>query len=606
MADPVQEIKDRLNIVELIQEYIPLKKAGVNYKANCPFHNEKTPSFTVSEPKQFFHCFGCQKGGDLFTFVQEMEQVEFPEALRMLAQKANVELRGSNPREHNERTRLLDCLSKAAEFFSTTFAQRTEAEHVRRYIADRGVTEETATLFQLGYSLDSWDALLQTLKKAGFTDTEIEKAGLSIRSPKTGGWYDRFRGRVMFPIHNAHGNVIGFGARTLEAHPKEAKYINSPQTAVYNKSAVLYGLHLAKQAIQRMDAAVVVEGYMDVIAAHQAKFRNVVAASGTALTEEQIRLLKRYSSNIILAFDADTAGLHAAWRGMQIAIQQGMNIKVLALPAGLDPDDLIRQDPQEFRKRAIEAKPFMDYAFDTILAPLDLTNVHHKKKAAAELLPMIALFPDPIEQTHYVKLLANILEVNDELILQRLKLKPQPRSSAQRQKTASVQAGNAVGERGKMIGRPSRDFVLFDRILALLTLYPEGFSEVRAVIPQESELIQDSLLQALYKSLELFYNQHGSLQPQAIDFHNDGNVALAAKWQELQLIGEEEYIHNTAQQRAEELRKLLDQVKRSDIKRRLTRLGRDLQQAEKTHDVVTIEKLSQDFAELTNALRSLG
>jgi DNA primase len=385
MANPVEEIKERLSIIDVIQEYVPLKKLGNSYKARCPFHNEKTPSFTASEEKQFFHCFGCGKGGDIFTFVQEIEGVEFVEALRMLAKKANIELTPINKQEQNERTRLLDCVDEAASFYQSTF-NSPAGERARTYIAGRGLDAETIATFQVGYSPDAWDGVLQHLKKKGFTEKEMERAGLILRSPKTGGYYDRFRNRVMFPIYNTHGNVIGFGGRTLESDAKEAKYINSPQTELYNKSAVIYGLHAAKKFIQKMDAAVIVEGYMDVITAHQAKFRNVVAASGTALTPDQIRLLKRVTQNVILSFDADTAGLSAAWRGMQIAIQEGMNIKVLVLPSGKDPDELIRKDPHAFRDAAVAAKPFMDYAFDVVLKPLDLSNVQHKKKAAKEFL----------------------------------------------------------------------------------------------------------------------------------------------------------------------------------------------------------------------------
>ncbi len=596
MPTPVEEIKERLNIVDVVQEYVSLKKAGANHKARCPFHNEKTPSFMVSEPKQMFHCFGCGKGGDLFTFVQEIESIEFAEALRILAQKANVELRPTNPREHNEKTRLLDCLKEANSFFQAQLQNAQEAENARRYITDRGIQKETVELFQIGYSLDSWDALMNHLKKNGYKEKEIERSGLIVPSEKTGGYYDRFRGRLLFPIHNAHGNIIGFGGRTLNPEEKEAKYINSPQTPVYNKSAVLYGLHLAKKYIQKMDATVIVEGYTDVITAYQAKFRNVVSASGTALTEEQVRLLKRYSANVILAFDADTAGLSAAWRGMQLAIQQGMNIKVLILPPGQDPDDLIKKDPQEFRDRAVNAKPFMEYAFDSVLEPLDLTNVHHKKKAAQELLPMLALFPDRIEQTHYVKKLAEVLDVTPDVLQEKIGSmnKKQQKSQARGSK------GDATETPQKTV-KPNREYMTVERLLALITVKPDEFTAIAEKV--RSDTIHDPELQDLYKKIESHYNQAGTFSPDAVEFESS---QLSSKWQQLQLIGEELYSERETREIQQELLTLLESLERFRIQRQLKKIEQDLATAEQSNDNATIEQLSEEFRVLTESLRKLG
>lgn len=598
MATPVEEIKERLNIVDVVQEYVPLKKAGANHKGRCPFHNEKTPSFTVSESKQFFHCFGCGKGGDVFTFIEQAEGVEFAEALRMLAAKANVELRPTNPREHNERTRILDCLTSAADFYATTLRTAPQAQRARDYLAQRSVTQETTTTFHLGYSPDSWDALITHLHTQQFTDREIEHAGLSIRSPKTKGYYDRFRSRLMFPIHNAHGNVIGFGARTLDPNQKEAKYINSPQTPVYNKSAVLYAIHMAKPFIQKMDAAVIMEGYMDVITAHQAKFRNVVAASGTALTHEQIRLLKRYSNNVILAFDADAAGLSAAWRGMQVAIQEGMNIKVLVLPPGQDPDDLIKQDPQEFRNRAIAAKPFMEHAFDTVITPLDLTNVLHKKKAAQELLPMIAQFPDAIEQTHYIQKLATMLNVEAAVLEEKINtLKKAARRSAN---VAAMSSSSSTSSASSNIQQPAKDYLttVVERLLAMVSLLPQEFGTVQSRIKPED--ITNSTLQALYKSLVDLYNRTGSLD---VKSYMPTDPATAAQWNALQLIGEEYYGPLTIQEQQQELLSLVESIERHSITARLKSVQQQLARAERAHDTAAVQQLSEEFRRLTELLR---
>jgi DNA primase len=596
MANPVEEIKERLNIVEVIQEYVPLKKLGNSYKARCPFHNEKSPSFTVSEEKQFYHCFGCSKGGDVFTFIQEIEGVEFVEALRMLAKKANIELTPVNRKEQNDRTRLLDCLEQAAKFYQEVFAS-AEGEKARTYIDGRGLDAETIATFQIGYSPEAWDRLLQHLKKHGFTEKEMERAGLILRSAKTGGYYDRFRGRVMFPIYNSHGNVIGFGGRTLDPNPTEAKYINSPQTDLYNKSAALYGLHASKKFIQKMDAAVVVEGYMDVATAYQAKFRNVIAASGTALTHEQIRLLKRLTQNVILSFDSDNAGLSAAWRGMQVAIQEGMNIKVLVLPSGKDPDELIRKDPQAFRDAAINAKPFMDYAFDIVLNPLDLSNVQHKKKAAQELLPMIALFPSAIEKTHYIQQLAKLLDVSEAVLNQTLA------NAKQRQNTTRQTPVNAPRpvQKPQQKAKLNKGESLSERLIALLAFYPKDFAVV-------ADRMVDGLLVgepavSLYKVLENTYNQSGHLSTAEVQFPD---AELQSQWHASQISGEELYSEKTEEQKQQELLTLLDNLERYRIQQRLHRVQQQLTMAERQHDTDAIEQLTGEFHELTESLRTLG
>jgi len=594
----VEQIKERLNIVELIAEYVPLKKMGTSHKACCPFHNEKTPSFTVSESKQFFHCFGCGKGGDIFTFIQEIEGVEFAEALRILAKKANVELHFTNPREHNERTRLLDCLKSAADFYETTFKQFSQAEHARQYAADRGLQPETQKSFHLGYSPSAWDALLKFLKQKGYSEREIEKAGLSIRSPKTGGWYDRFRNRLMFPIVNVHGNVIGFGGRTLDPDQKEAKYINSPQTDVYNKSATVYGLFTAKKFIQRMDAVVLVEGYMDVIAAHQAKFRNVVAASGTALTIEQVQLLKRFTQNVILSFDGDAAGLKAAWRGMQVAISEGMNIKILRLPTGQDPDDVIRQNPQQFLQLAKEAQPFMDYVFETTLAPLDLTEVHHKKKAVIELLPMIALFPDAVEQTHYIQLLAKKVDVSEDVLMERLDV---IRRTVRKYPSVFSTKKIITSQPIKYKQSKQRSELLSEQLFALFSVYPAAWENLSQA--QEEHLLVGEELLELYNFLCSYYNQTGIVNPNNIHINQP---RLALRWKTLMLIGEELYRGFTTQQLEQEIRTLLESLKRYRIRERLKNVEHQLELAEKNNNTDAIDRLSVEFHVLTESLRNLS
>lgn len=590
---PVEEIKERLNIIDVIQEYVQLKNMGANHKGLCPFHNEKSPSFTASEQKQFYHCFGCGKGGDIFTFVQEIEGVEFPEALRMLAAKANVELKAQNPQEQNEKTRLLDCLSLAAQFFHAALLKADEGAVAREYIQKRGLSDEVVKQFQLGYSADSWDTLMNVLKKKGFTEKEMEKAGLIVPSTKgRAGYYDRFRGRLMFPITNTHGNVIGFTARTLKADEKGAKYINTPQTAVYNKSQAIYGLSHSRKHIQNMNATVIVEGNVDVVTAHQFKFRNVIATSGTALTIEQVQLLKRYSPNVILAFDADSAGIKAAWKGMRIAIQQGMNIKVMRLPEGKDPDDLIRENPQQFRELAVQAKLFMDYAFDAVLTGKDLSDVQIKKQAAAELLPMIALVPDAIEQSHYVDQLGQRLQVDADILRERIQntersQRVENTQSQQQPAQATPQQINKMEQLG-------------ERLCTVIAVHPAEFQT--AIERVNSGMFAAGPVQDLYKLYEMSYNQHGNFDIAIVEQENHTNAGL----QKALMIGEELYSDYTTQALQMELLSLLSQIEREHIQTRLKAVEHQLSEAERNQDEQVIVKLTEEVRHLTQSLNNVS
>lgn len=597
----VEEIKERLNIVDIVQEYIPLQKAGTNHKARCPFHNEKSPSFTVSEQKQFYHCFGCDKGGDIFSFVQEMEGVEFPEALRLLAAKAGVTLKKQNKKEENEKSRLLDCIQLAAQFFHIALQQSQEGEKARTYIQQRGISDEMVKAFQLGYSADSWDALMNFLQKRGYTPQEMERAGLVVPSQKTGKHYDRFRGRLMFPIHNTHGLVVGFTARTLEEEYEGGKYINTPQTPLYNKSGVIYGLHLAKQYIKKMDAAVIVEGNVDVITAHQFNFRNVVATSGTALTIEQVKLLKRYSSNIILAFDSDSAGIQAAWRGMQIAVQQGMNIKVMEIGEGKDPDDMIRHDAAAFRETAIQAKPFMEYAFDVALRDADMTQVQDKKNVAAQLLPMIALFPDEIERAHYVRMLGEKVGVSADVLQNRID--QAQRNARVANQPAHVQPQQQQNQSVAIAPEQKTQMQqLAERFIALLAV--DSTDIATAINRCEAKQLPEGELQDLYKSLIDHYNSESTFT--SADFFQTLSESQQATWRRHEMIGEEQYAQRSTQERQMELITILESIERLYIKGRLQAVQHELAQAEMNQNEEAIQQLSEEFRQLTETLKKVG
>jgi DNA primase len=317
MPTPVEDIKARIDIVDFINESVPLRQAGTNWKGKCPFHNEKTPSFMVSRDRGSWHCFGCSKGGDIFTFIQEQEGLDFPEALRLLAKRAGVELREYNKEEQTQRTKVLDVLRWVSRYYQEVFRKAADAEPARAYLKQRQVNEESLEDFGVGYAPAAWDTTYQALKKKGFSDDDIFQAGLTIKKDRGAGYYDRFRNRIMFPIQDVNGTVVGFSGRVLDAlvdpnGPVPAKYINSPQTIVYDKGHVLYGLDKAKQEMKRAGRAVLVEGQMDCLMSHQAGVKYVVATSGTALTADQVGLLRRYTTNLVLAFDQDVAGAQAS------------------------------------------------------------------------------------------------------------------------------------------------------------------------------------------------------------------------------------------------------------------------------------------------------
>jgi len=446
----VDEVKARVDIVELISGYVTLRKSGRNYTAICPFHSEKTPSFVVFPETQTWHCFGaCATGGDIFTFIQKRENLDFPEALRLLAQRAGVALEPPSEKrtaEEQLKQRLLEVNAAAAQYFHNLLLAADQGQIARDYLARRGINQETIERFQLGYALDNWQALSDHLRMRGYQQGDLLAAGLVIEREDGSGAYDRFRGRLIIPIRDVRGQVIGFGARTLDPEGVP-KYMNSPQTPLFNKSGVLFGLDMAKGAIRAQGLAVIVEGYMDVLQAHQAGIGNVVASMGTALTEAQFGLLKRMTKNFALALDADTAGDQATLRGLAVAREtldreivpvptpRGLihyesrldaSISIITLPPGQDPDDVIRESPERWAQLVSQALPVVDYYFRVVTADLDLTTAKGKAEARRQLMEIIREIGDRVEQTHYVQKLARLVRV-DEGVLWRDLAGRQPR-----------------------------------------------------------------------------------------------------------------------------------------------------------------------------------
>jgi DNA primase len=440
--DAAQEIKARLDVADIVGEYLQLKPAGSgSFKACCPFHQEKSPSFYVNRPRQSWHCFGCDQGGDLIDFVQRMEGMDFAEALRLLADKAGVELPAYDAKAGTERKRIHELNDLAARFFRAQLLKSQQAQQARDYVKYRGLDDLTVDVWRLGYAPDSWDSLALALKSKGATDDELVKAGLCQTGQK-GGVYDRFRDRLMFPIADVHGRIAGFTGRILDAEKKEAKYVNTPETSVYKKSSIVYGLDQSKGEIKRQNLAVIVEGNMDVIGSHQFNITNVVASSGTALTAEQLGLLKRFSNNLAIAFDADNAGNAATVRGLDLARSLDFNVKLITLPpeAGKDPDDAVRKDPEIWRQAIRDALPIVDWLYRDAFRRHDATKPEGKKLIAQDLLTEFRHIPDPVERDAWINRLAKDLAVAVEALREASKTN---RGSAAAQHHAPNRAGRS-------------------------------------------------------------------------------------------------------------------------------------------------------------------
>ncbi len=411
MSSTTEQIKEKLSIVDVISDYIKLEKAGSNFKARCPFHHEKTPSFFVSPTRNTYYCFGCGAKGDIFSFVEHFEGIDFKGALRQLAGKAGVEIVYEQREDKEGKQKLFDMLEETTKFFENNL---TEQKDAIAYLRDRKLKDEFKEWFRVGYASDSWDALCNYLKERGYTEEEMLKAGLIKRGEK--GVYDTFRSRIMFPITDTTGRVVAFTGRIFPNNDKIAKYLNSPETEFYNKSKILYAFDKAKISIRKSNFSILVEGQMDVLMSHQAGFRNTVALSGTALTAHQITMLKRLSNNIVLAFDGDKAGIASAGRSAEMALAARMDVKVAEMQEGVDPADLVKEDPRKLKEAVRNSVHIITFYLDM------LQRQHENKRAfnkAVEetVLPFVARIESRIDQMHFVSEIARKLGIPEEAVL---------------------------------------------------------------------------------------------------------------------------------------------------------------------------------------------
>jgi len=420
--DQVEEVKQKTDIVTIIGEHIDLKKAGRNFKANCPFHGERTPSFMVSPELQIYKCFGCSETGDVFTFLEKQEGMEFYEALQYLAKRAGVKLKPIQSSARSEKQKIYETNLQASRFYQYILEKTDSGKAVMKYLLNqRGLSPETIKEFSLGFAPNEYGALSNYLiKKKSLSAVDLEQAGLTLVS--RGRAIDRFRGRIMFPLFDHRGNVIGFSGRIMPSEKRTdlAKYINSPETPAYQKGYVIYGLNFSKRSIKKKNYALVVEGNVDVLSLWQAGYKNIVAITGTAFTEDQVRLLSRYTNRLIIAFDPDMAGNAAAIRGINEAQKQGFEIKVAKIKGYADPDEMVRNDPKAFKETLKSAVGVWDFIIGGIFEGRDLSSGLVKQQVSGEVVPILASIPDQIVKAHYVKQVSTKLNVPVQAVTEQI------------------------------------------------------------------------------------------------------------------------------------------------------------------------------------------
>ena len=562
MGEEIEIIKDRLDIVEVVGERVALKKAGQHYKGLCPFHQEKSPSFIVSSSKRIWHCFGCNKGGDVFSFVQEIEQVEFPEALSLLAARAGVELKKQSKQSSDRRQRIIELLDLSARFYHEVLMNQSAGEKGRAYLLKRGIKTQTMKQFQIGYAPNSWDVLQNFLRHKSYSPGEMIEAGVVGESERKT-LYDRFRGRIIFPIEDVQGRVVAFGGRIAPWHEtgEEGKYVNSPETKLYEKRRVIYNLHKAKHYISQKKVCLVVEGYMDVVMLVQQGFENVVASSGTAFTEEAVTQLGRFTDNIHFAFDADAAGMKAATAATQSVLEAGMRVGLIVLPSGTDPADLALSSPDKLKKTIEEPQSLIA----VLMSRLQKAKGQDVEGFLDELLPLVKAVSNPVFQGEMIQEISRILHVPESGIISRLEKSEM----------------NKVGK----IGQNSQQGEEKDEI-QLVTITPEqqlvgmfvAYPEVRQYLIKEfkkSFVLADDV-KTLYNVLHgLVKENKGLAQMSADDLIAevpDESVSLVEGLRRLS----EERLANSQEDALRESEDVLKVVKQRFLERRLEKLKQEL------------------------------
>ncbi|PJE69657.1 MAG: DNA primase [Candidatus Staskawiczbacteria bacterium CG10_big_fil_rev_8_21_14_0_10_38_10] len=601
---PVDEIKNRLDIVEVIQGYIKLQKAGANYRALCPFHSEKKSSFFVSPVRQIWHCFGCGAGGGIFEFVMKIEGIEFGDALRILAQKAGIELKKQDPKLKTARQRLYEICEISTQFFQKQLESKTGLA-AKKYLNDRGINEESIKKWRLGYAPDIWRGLSDFLVGKGYKREEIVNAGLAIEPEKGQTPYDRFRGRIIFPVFDLNSQVIGFGGRIFEMGDKKqetgglepAKYINTPQTALYDKSRVLYGLNNAKVAIRKQGHCVLVEGYTDAIMSHQAGFDNTIAVSGTALTSFHLDILKRYSENLILAFDMDIAGDTATKRGIDLALERGFGIKITKLPPESDPADIILKNPKEWEEILKETRSIIEFYFDSALAAFNKDTPEGKKEIGKMVLPAIKRIPNKIEQSHWIQLLAKKLKTREEDVFEELKKARIVNTPFDGNIKASSDLIKETPQNSFLKTEQGRKKILEEKVISLVLKDPSSIN----LVDGEKILFFSTEAQKILENFKKFAfldKPEGDFNKILANLENKPDEELKNFLATLSLRAEVEYEEDAE----EEIEICLAELKYLEIKNKLKEISEELKKAEEAKNHQKINVLIEEFNKLAKEL----
>ena len=599
MEDNVSKIKAKLDIVDVISGYLKLTKSGINYKARCPFHNEKTPSFFVTPERQIWHCFGCSKGGDMFGFIQDIEGVEFVEALRILAQKAGVTLEYSsnNFAAKDDKAVLYEICETASRFFEKQLNSSSAGKRALEYLKNRGLADETMKEFRLGFAPSEWESLSMFLRNFGYKDGDIVDAGLAIKREGGNGIYDRFRSRIVFPISDLNGQIVGFTGRvfaesseSLAKEEGQAKYINTPQTAIYDKGRILYGLHKAKTEIRREDKCVMVEGNMDALMSYQAGVKNVVATSGTALTPGHLRIIQRYTPNLGLCFDTDQAGAMATRRGIGLALANGLNVKVVEISDKecKDPADYVKKYGAGWSDIVSKAKPVMEFYFDKAKAGFDPNSAESKKTVISILAPFVKRLSSQVERAHWVAQLAFFLRAKED----------------------AIEADIAMAKDDL----PSEEFVVQTAVAPALA--PE----------KEDDLLSQALLSIIMKNPVLFKEELKNIRSDLLDTYTANAIARLMAGDSGNIAGmmkefrekEQSYKLEFAYLRSQELWKdfedddlkfefenLISKINKRAISAQLNTLVYDIKEAETKKDKDKITELVARFGQLTKELAQI-
>lgn len=603
MPDTIEQIKSRLDVADVISGYVNVQKAGANFKARCPFHNEKTPSFFISPERQIWHCFGCGKGGDIFGFVKEIEGVEFPEALRILARKAGVQLQEFDPKAKDAKSRLLEAVELAAKFFEKQLWESPAGRPALNYLHERGFADETIREFRLGWAPGEWRVLGTFLSGRGFNDKELADAGLVIHHEDGGRdkQYDRFRSRITFPIADINSQIVGFSGRIFEPvkpavrEIEPAKYINTPQTLIYDKSRILYGLDKARMHARSSGRCVLVEGNMDAIMSFQGGVKNAVATSGTALTLSHLKLLGRYATNLDFCFDTDQAGMLATRRGIGLALSQNFSVNVVEIgdTECKDPADYVKKYGAKWQEITANAKPVIEYYFDKERARYDPQSAESKKSVIAILAPLVKRLVSSVERSHWISQLAAFLRVDEGAVREDIRtvhddLETYERGPAQDTKPAPA---------AQLARTDLPADIMSEALLSLVLKRPESLAIPGVEIPLDAidrrvaNVISRIPVGATEKNISQLLKdsaQNGSYQ---LEFAYLKSQELWKNFKDAELEAE--------------FKRLVVAIRRKHVTVQLASLELGIKQAETRQDITQLTELATRFSSLARSLAEL-